>query len=299
MKVFSVFAVVLAGVLWAQNSPAPSVQALPNLPDDATIAVFDDGYKFTMGELKSIYTVLPPNMQQMAANSRQEFVREYAFMRKLTRMAEQDKLHERSPYKEAIDYSRMTVLAQAALAEQHNTITVESPEIVKYYDSNKEQFKQVRLKAIYIAFGGPGDAQGKKAFTEDEARAKAEKLASEIRGGADFSKLAKENSDDETSRSKDGEFATLRPSDNVPDAIRKAVFALKADGLSDPVRQPNGFYLFQAVEVTYRPLSQVRDQIFTDLRNFHYKEWLDRTNREVKVEFPNPAFLTGGQAGLK
>jgi hypothetical protein len=36
---------------------------------------------------------------------------------------------------------------------------------------------------------------------------------------------------DETSRQKDGDFATLRSSDNIPDAFRKAVFAMKLRGV--------------------------------------------------------------------
>ena len=72
-------------------------------------------------------------------------------------------------------------------------------------------------------------------------------------------KLVKENSDDETSRAKDGDFATLRSSDNIPDAFRATVFALKKGEVSEPLKQPNGFYLLRAEEVTVRPLSEVRD----------------------------------------
>jgi len=103
-----------------------------------------------------------------------------------------------------------------------------------------------------VSFG-----KGGKATTEDEAKAKATKLLADIRGGADFVKLVKENSDDETSKAKDGDFATLRRTDNIPDAIRAAVFSLKQGEVSEPVRQPNGFYLLRADEVRYRPLSQV------------------------------------------
>jgi hypothetical protein len=43
--------------------------------------------------------------------------------------------------------------------------------------------------------------------------------------------------------------------------------------------------------VRYRPLSQVRDEVFTQLKQQHYAQWLDQTNRDTKVEFTNPAFL--------
>ena len=109
-------------------------------------------------------------------------------------------------------------------------MVVEPADITKYYDANKQKYTQVRVKAIYIAFSDDASSsagKGKKPLTEAEAKAKAAKLKTALKGGADFVKLVKENSDDETSREKDGDFATLRSTDNIPDAFRAAVFALK------------------------------------------------------------------------
>jgi parvulin-like peptidyl-prolyl isomerase len=62
-----------------------------------------------------------------------------------------------------------------------------------------------------------------------------------IKGGADFVKLVKENSQDEASRDKDGDFATLRYGDNIPNAFRSAVFALKqGEVCSAPRKSPCG-----------------------------------------------------------
>ena len=127
-------------------------------------------------------------------------------------------------------------------------------------------------------------------MTEEQAKAKAEKLVTEIKRGADFVKLVKENSEDADSKARDGDFGTFLTTDPLPDPIRKAVFALEMGEITDPVRQPHGFYIFKADIVTIRSLSQVRDQIFELLKAQHAKEWMDRINSEVKVEFPNPEF---------
>jgi peptidyl-prolyl cis-trans isomerase C len=264
---------------------------MPDIPDQTTIAVFDDGVQFTMGDFKKIFAVLPPDNQPLAMRDRKTFLQQWAFMRKLAQMAERQKLDQETPTKEQLEYYRLMILSQAKLANAMNSMTVEPAEIVEFYDTNKERFKEVQVKAIYVSFG-----KGAKARTEDEAKAKATKLLAEIRGGADFVKLVKENSEDETSKAKDGDFATLRRNDNIPDAIRAAVFSLKQGEVSEPVRQPNGFYLLRADEVHYRPLSQVRDEIFTELRQQHYGKWLDQTNKETKVEFTNPAFLSDAVA---
>jgi hypothetical protein len=278
------------GALQAQTAtPGPAASALPNIPDEQVIAAFEDGVKFTMGDLKKLYPALPPPLQNAAVSDPAEFFHEYAVMRKFTRLAEQEKLDVLSPYKEALVLNRMLILYQAKLDDAYRTASVEPADIVNYYDAHKESYKQVRVKAIYIAFAD-NPAAGRKELTEDQAKTKATRLVADLRGGTDFVKLVRENSDDETSKAKDGDFATLRPTDNVPDAIREAVFALKAGDISATVRQPHGFYIFRAEEVVYRPLSQVRDQIFSEIKTLHAKDWVTKADRETKVEFPNPAF---------
>ncbi|MGA2722685.1 MAG: peptidylprolyl isomerase [Bryobacteraceae bacterium] len=291
MKFLSVFVFACCSAVWAQTAPAPgpggtAAPQMPDIPDQTTIAVFDDGVQFTMADFKKIIAVLPPDNQPLAMRDRKTFLQQWAFMRKLAQMAEKQKLDQENPAREQLEYSRLMILSQAKLAEALNSLTVEPAEIVNFYDTNKERFKEIRVKTIYVSFGNGG-----KARTEDEAMAKATKLLADIRGGADFVKLVKENSEDETSKAKDGDFATLRRNDNIPDAIRTAVFSLKQGEVSEPVRQPNGFYLLRADEVRYRPLSQVRDEIFTQLKQEHYGQWLEQTNKDTKVEFTNPAFL--------
>jgi peptidyl-prolyl cis-trans isomerase C len=298
MKALSLV-VFCALAVFAQTVPlppaAPATQAMPELPDTTVVATFDDGTTFTMGDFRKIYAILPPQNQQMAMRDRKTFIEQWAFMRKLSAMAEQEKLDQQSPSKEALGYYRMMILSQAKISDVLNTTTVEPAEVVKYYDVNKEKYKQVRVKAIYLSFSANAAANAaagaKKPLTEDAAKAKAIKLLAELRGGSDFLKAVKEHSDDETSRSKDGDFPTIRPSDNIPDEMKAAVFALKPGELSEPIRQPNGFYVFRAEEVTHRPLSQVRDEIFSALKQQHYSEWLEKTNKGTKVVFNSPAFL--------
>jgi peptidyl-prolyl cis-trans isomerase C len=282
MKFPCLFAFLCLTAVWAQTPAAPSI---PDLPDSTVIATFDDGGTFTMAEFKRVYSFMPLEQQRAVLQDRRAFLQQWAFMRKLSKMAEAAKLDQQSPTKDALEYNRTQILSQAQLDRTLQSIEVQPAEIVKYYDLNKDKYRQVHVRTIYIAFGG-------KKLSEEAARAKAAKLAEQARGGADFVKLVKENSDDETSKAKDGDFATLRPADNIPDAVRNAVFALKTAGdISDPVRQPNGFYIFKADEIKVAPLSQIRDQIFTEIKQKHFTEWLDKSNRETKVEFTTPAFV--------
>jgi peptidyl-prolyl cis-trans isomerase C len=310
MKVFCLLAFASLGAAFAQTAPgsAPAAPAapplaLPNLPDETEIAIFGDGTKLTMGEFRRIYEALPPANQQMALRNRAQWLHQWELLRKLTKMAEDAKLDQQSPYKENLAYSRMNVLATAEIAAAINLIVVEPAEIVKYYDANKRKYTRVRVKAIYIAFSDDTAAgstsKGKRPLTEAQAKAKADKLLAAIRGGADFVKLVKENSDDETSREKDGDFATLHASDNIPDAFRAAVFALKPGEVTEPLKQPNGFYLLRAEEAIVRPLSEVRDEIYNELKNIRSDEWLRGMDKEAMVQILSPEFVSPAPAPAK
>ena len=312
MKVFCLLALVCSSAAWTQSAAPPAsvlppgaeveTPKMPNLPDDAVLAILGDGSKFTMGEFKKIYAVLPPGNQQMALRSPETFMHQWEMMRKLTAMADKNKLGEESPYKEALLYARMNVLAQGQINASVNALTIDPGEIVKAYDSNKKKYTQVRIKAIYVAFNDDASATpagGKKPLTEEEAKAKAGKLLASLKAGADFAKVAKENSDDETSRDKGGDFATLRFSDNIPDLMRAAVFALKQGEVTEPLKQPNGFYLLRAEEVTVRPLSDVRDEIYNDLKNTQSTDWLNQLDKEAKVQIVSPEFFAKKPAAGK
>jgi len=270
-----------------------SAAAFPELPDPTVIAEFQDGTKFTMGDLKKLYPVLPAPLQNAVKQDPVEFFHEYATMLKYEQIAHEKKLDEQSPYKEALNFSRLIYMYQAQLQDVFSTATVDPTEIVNYYGKHRESFKSVKVKAIYIPFADSPSAED-KTLTEAQAKAKAEKVAEKLKGGADFVKMVQENSEDADSKAKDGDFGTFGTSDNLPDAIRQAVFALQMGEITGPVRQPHGFYIFKAEIVTVRPLSEVRDQIFSELKQQHAKEWVQRMNAEVKVDFPNPAFPPKG-----
>jgi peptidyl-prolyl cis-trans isomerase C len=284
------------GVAWAQAPMAQPPAPLPtDIPGDAVVAVFTDGTKLTMDDYMALSKVLPPPYNQMAQQNREMFLKQYAMMLNGTHLAEKEKLEQQSPYKETIEFNRMYILFQAWMSNAINSVPVSSEDIAKFYDEHKESYKEVHVKAIYIAYSNDAasamSSSVKRKLTEEEAKTKAEKLLAQARGGADFVKLVKENSDDETSRDKNGDFPVFKPTDTVPDDIRKAVFALKEGDVSDPVRQPNGYYLFLASKIVYTPLEGVRDSIFNTLHQQRGMQMLTKMNNEVKVEFPNPKFL--------
>lgn len=268
--------------LCAGQAPAAS-------PGAAVVTI--DGKKMTAAELDKFAESLPANIQQNFRNNKKAFLEQYGLVKKLADMAEQAKMDQQSPWKERLEFGRLQILAQASIDESARKIQVPPAEVEKYYQENQASYTQVKVKVIYIPFGGGAVAGGKKPLTEDEAKAKCEDLLKQIRGGADFVKLVKEHSQDATSAAKDGDFGTIKRGDPVPDAVKQAVFALKAGEVSQPIRQPNGFYLFRAEQVTTRPLDEVRAEVYNQLKDKRFQQWMEKIRAEVNVSFDNEAYF--------
>ena len=268
--------------------------AAPTTPSPETVIATVDGHKLTFGELQSYLSALDPERQKAALQNRTELVREYALMKHLATMADQTKLDQKSPYKEALASSRLQILTNAQINEQYLTTVVTAQDQQKFFDENKDRYSQVKLKVIYLAFvtSPAADQKTGKSRTEAEAKAKIESLSKELRGGADFLKLVKEYSEDEKSKAQNGDFGTLRKSDNLPEEIRSVVFKLKKGEVSEPVRQRNGYYLFKAEDVSVRPYSEVKDDIYTELKNIRMREWFDQLSKSIPVKIEDQSFFS-------
>jgi peptidyl-prolyl cis-trans isomerase C len=290
MKALFLLAVLCAPVGWAQSA-APAAAPKP----DAVIVTFEDGTTMTQAELAALIPTLPASYQTMAQENPQHFLTVYAKLKKLAAMAESQKLGEKAPYKQGLEFGVAAALAQAEFLEVTNGFTITPEEIEKYYNEHKEPYRRIRVSGIKVAFGGVPDAGAapanasrvpKKALTEEEARAKAEKLVNEIQAGADFAKLVQLESDDEASKAKGGDLGVWKMTDNVPDDLRAAVLGMREGQVSQPIRQPGGFYIIHADAVTYAPLDEVKDAIFAQMKEEKARQWLDELDKNTKVEFP-------------
>lgn len=275
------------GAVQKQTVPIASVTSILAMPPDRVVATID-GDKVTAGDLQAILRTMPPQTQQIALQNRRQFLEQYGVMKRLSAEAEKAKLDQQSPWKESLKNMRMQLLLQAEINQKMAEIQVTEEEQRKHYEANKDRFVQAKVKAIYIPFSSEpvsqADEQGNKVLTEDEAKAKAESLLKQIKGGADFVKLAKEHSGDPVSAAKDGDFGTIRKSDQIPEAVKTAVFEAKAGDVVGPVRQPSGFYLFRIEESGAQTFEQVRNNVANEIRNSRFQEWLNSVQKSVEIK---------------
>jgi len=292
MKALFPLAVLCASFGWAQ-SPPPASGDKP----DTVIAIFEDGSKMTAGELRTLIPLLSETYRPTAEQSPEKFLHLYGVIMRAAAAAKTQNMADDAKFKPGIDFAVMEALARFYVRESTASITVTPEEIEKYYNDHKEPFRHIKVSGIKVAFGAPPPADGnsstvnasripKKVLTEEEAKAKADKLVAQLRAGADFAKLVQTESDDEASKAKGGDLGVWKMTDNVPDVLRGAVMGLKEGEVSEPIQQPGGFYIVHADAVTYAPLAEVKDVLFDQLKQEKAREWLQNLDKNTKVEFP-------------
>jgi peptidyl-prolyl cis-trans isomerase C len=276
----------------APDAPAPATAAPPVAPD--TVVLESNGKKYTAADVDKMIASLPPQIQQNARMQPQIFGQLFVYQQ-LAEDAEKAGLDKQEPWKSALEFQRMQTLANAQLTTHSNTIQVTTEDEQAYYQKNPDKYRQAKVRVIYISFNPAPDktgAQANKLPTEAEAKAKIEDLRKQILAGADFGKLARENSNDEASAAKDGDFGIIKRGSSYPDAVKNAVFALQAGQVSEPLRQPNGFYLIRVDQFTMEPFDDVHTQIFQEVKQQRFNEWVSAIQAQYKVKVENPAYFT-------
>jgi hypothetical protein len=298
MKASSLFVFLSVSLGWTSLGWTQTAPPAPPDKPDTVIATFEDGTKMTLGEFQTLVPALSDTWRPLAESDPQKFLHVYGVIKRAAAEAESQKLAEKTPYKQGLEFAQKAAMAQFYVQESMAAITVSPEELEKYYEEHKEPFRQIKVSGIKVAFGGaaaPAETSSapvaasrvpKKVLTEDEAKAKADKLVAQIRAGADFAKLVQTDSDDETSKAKGGDLGVWKMTDNVPDALRAAVLGLKEGEVSEPIRQAGSFYIVHADAVTYTPLADVKDALLGELKNEKAKKWLDDFSNRTRVDFP-------------
>lgn len=123
-------------------------------------------------------------------------------------------------------------------------VTVSEEEIKTFYEKNPKNFlqeEQVRASHILIGVDSKAGVEAKKA-----ARDKAEKLHADLVNGADFAKLAKENSTCPSSK-QGGDLGFFSKGKMVPQ-FEQAAFALEQGGLSGVVETQFGYHIIKLTD---------------------------------------------------
>jgi peptidyl-prolyl cis-trans isomerase C len=290
--------------LLAAQAPPPA-QLTPE-----TVVAKVDGKDVTAGEITAMLQHSDPRIMQAFQQNPKYVVQQLFMMRHLAELGEKAKIAERSPLKDELEMIRMNALAGAMVNQERDGYSVTAEAINDFYAKNQSRYQQAKIKAIFIRFkpstqggastppsvedaakGALEGAHNPEARSEADAKKMAEDLVAKIRGGADFTQLVAEFSEDSISKERDGDFGVVKPTSSYSDDIKRAVFALKPGEVTDPVRAPNGFYIIRVDEKSVQPLSEVTEPIIQEIRQNHLNDFMTNLTKRFDPTIENQLFF--------
>ena len=231
-------------------------------------ALMDGSVRITAADVTADAQRVPePLRSQLLADPKkvEQVVSNLYVRRALADQAQTQGLQKQGDVAAALQLARDKVLSDAWI--QQMQVKHKLPDQVaeaqarSVYNANPARFEhldQVHVRHILVAGAEP------------ESKAKAEELLAQLKKGADFAELAKENSADKGSGAKGGDLGFFEPGRMVPE-FDKVAFALKTPGeLSEPVKTQFGYHILRLEErrpAGVKPYAEVRDQLLTEVRN--------------------------------
>jgi peptidyl-prolyl cis-trans isomerase C len=153
-------------------------------------------------------------------------------------------------------------------------------EIQKYYEKNKE-----------AQFTTPEQRCARHILFNKDQKQKAEDVQKQLEDGADFAKLAKENSQDPGSAEKGGDLGCLGKGETVPE-FEDATFGAEQGEIVGPVQTEFGYHIIEVTDAKpeqTRPLSevesQIRSQLSTEEESEAFSKWLEEQKKQRDVEY--------------
>jgi peptidyl-prolyl cis-trans isomerase C len=173
-------------------------------------------------------------------------------------------------------------------AEVTSKIAIGDAEIESFYQQNIERFKQgeaAHASHILRAVAGGADPAARQ-----KAREEAQRILEQLRKGAEFATLAREQSQDSSTAAAGGDLGFV-PRGQTDAAFEAAIFALKPGALSDVVESTIGFHIIKLHErrgPRTEPFAEVSGQIKEFLGGQQHAaklgEFVDRVKAKSKIE---------------
>lgn len=153
-------------------------------------------------------------------------------------------------------------------------VSVDEKTVEDYYKNNSAQFlEQESVKASHILVKADKNATKE---AKEAAKKKIDGLLKKVKGGEDFAKLAKENSDDPGSGQNGGDLGFFGKGMMVP-PFEKAAFSLNKVEVSDVVETEFGYHIIKMVDKKPGrtiPLNEVHDKLKDYLKSMEVNKKL-------------------------
>ena len=152
----------------------------------------------------------------------------------------------------------------------------------KHYDENKEEYYTYKASHILIS---TVDAEGVSLGDEAkaEAKQKAEKLLKEIKNGANFEKLAQENSDDGSAED-GGDLGYFGKGEMVSE-FEEAVKNTEIGQLHPEIVETEyGYHIVKRTGGEYQSFEEIKDSLTSELSYTKQTELLEKVQEEANIK---------------
>jgi peptidyl-prolyl cis-trans isomerase SurA len=168
-------------------------------------------------------------------------------------------------------------------------VNISEEDVRSFYNQSVRQAggnRSVHLRHVLIAMPPGADAK-----VQAERRAHATRVLEEARASKDLGALAKDHSDDDLTRDKEGDLGWISEKDGLPEKLAEVVFAMDIGEVRGPVRTDRGFEVVQLLErkdSDARPFEEVKDQIRQQLHSQQLEKqtqsWLMELRKKAHVD---------------
>ena len=183
---------------------------------------------------------------------------------------------------------RNRIISQQVIRDEVGAhINISPSEVQAYYNAHKQDFdepEQMRLSEILIPTANPDDATQVAA-----AKVKADDAEAKLKGGADFTELAKADSSGVTA-SNGGDLGEWKRG-QLAKVLEDQTFDLKPGQFTEPIRTKQGYVILKVTEHTpggVAPLKevepQIEDQIGMTKMNPALRDYLTKLREDAYIE---------------
>lgn len=156
-------------------------------------------------------------------------------------------------------------------------------ELQDYYESHTDDFTEVNAQHILV------NDRGLAENLQDQLSAAPEREVDDL-----FARLARNNSEDTTTKRDGGELGFANSSDYVP-PFRRALERLKDGEISEPVKTRFGYHVIRRLGARVRPFEDVRLQVLEEIagetQDEAWERWLRERYEAAEIEV-NPRYGT-------
>jgi peptidyl-prolyl cis-trans isomerase C len=281
------------------NAPPPAP-----MPGPEAVVMTVGGEKITRNQWEELIKVLPQQVQvQMAtAEGRRRIAEQIAELKAVSQEAKRQKFDADPRTRTILQLQAEQTLATNFIRAASVKASPTEADLRKVYEEEKDKNVQVTARHILIRFqGSPVPVRaGQKDLTEEEARAKALDLKKQILAGADFTNLAKAESDDSGSGAQGGELGTFGRGQMVKE-FEEVALQIEPGQVSEPVRSQFGYHLIDVKSRKSKTFAESKSEIEARLKPQMSRKIAENIKKAAAIVFDEAYFgkpIPPQQAGL-